>query len=156
MLCCAVLSCSVVSDSFDPMDCSLPGSSVLGDSPCKNTGVGYDGLLQGIFPTQGSNPVLCHCSEVLHHLSHQGSPRILEWVACPFSRGSPDPGIELGSPALQADSLPPELPGTPGTGMYALLYLKLNKDLLYSTGNTAHCSITTYMGKEFEKEEIHV
>ena len=88
MLCCAVLSCSVVSDSFDPMDCSLPGSSVLGDSPCKNTGVGYDALLQGIFPTQGSNPVLCHCSEVLHHLSHQGSPRILEWVAYPFSRGT--------------------------------------------------------------------
>ena len=39
-------------------------------------------------------------------LSHQGSPRILEWVAYPFSSGSSDPGIELGSPALQADSLP--------------------------------------------------
>ena len=36
--------------------------------------------------------------------------RILEWVAIPFSRGSSDPGIELGSPTLQADSLPPEPP----------------------------------------------
>ena len=39
--------------------------------------------------------------------------RILEWVAVPFSRGSSDPGIELGSPALQADSLPMELSGKP-------------------------------------------
>ena len=38
---CTVLSCSVVSDSCDPMDCSRPGSSVHGDSPGKNTGVGY-------------------------------------------------------------------------------------------------------------------
>ena len=126
------------------------------DSPVKNTGVGCHALLQGIILSLGSNPGLPHCRWFLHHLSHQGSPRILEWVACPFSRGSPDPGIELGSPALQADSLPAELPGTPGTGVYALLYLKLNKDLLYSTGNTAHCSVTTYMGKEFEKEETHV
>ena len=44
-------------------------------------------------------------------LSHQGSPRILEQVACPFSSGSSQPGIEPGSPALQAVSLPAELPG---------------------------------------------
>ena len=37
--------------------------------------------------------------------------RILEWVAISFSRDLPDPGIELGSPALQADSLPTELSG---------------------------------------------
>ena len=40
------------------MDCSPPGSSVLGDSPGKNTGVGCYALLQGIFLTQGSNPCL--------------------------------------------------------------------------------------------------
>ena len=40
----------------DPMDCSPPGSSVHGDSSGKNTGVGCHALLQGIFPTQGSNP----------------------------------------------------------------------------------------------------
>ena len=42
----------------DLMDCSLPGSSVHGDSPGKNTGLGCHVLLQGIFPTQGSNPGL--------------------------------------------------------------------------------------------------
>ena len=44
----------------DPMDCSLPGSSVLGDSTDKNTEVGCHALLQGIFPTQGSNSGLPH------------------------------------------------------------------------------------------------
>ena len=42
----------------DAMDCSQPGSSVHGDSPVKNTGVGCHALLQGIFLTQGSNPRL--------------------------------------------------------------------------------------------------
>ena len=41
----------------DPVDCSPAGSSVHGDSPGKNTGVGCYALLQGIFPTQGSNLV---------------------------------------------------------------------------------------------------
>ena len=49
-------------------------------------------LLQGIFPTQGWNPGLPHCRWILYQLSHKGSPRILEWVACPFSRGSSWPG----------------------------------------------------------------
>ena len=44
--------------TLDPMGCSLPGSSVHGDSPGKNIGVGCHALLQGIFPTQGSNPGL--------------------------------------------------------------------------------------------------
>ena len=72
----------------NPMDCSSPGSSVHGDSPGKNTGVGCHALLQGIFPTQGLNPGLPHYRWILYHLSHQGSPGILEWVVCPFSRGS--------------------------------------------------------------------
>ena len=42
----------------DPMDCSLSGSSVHGDSSGKDTGVGCRALLQGIFPIQGSNPCL--------------------------------------------------------------------------------------------------
>ena len=71
-----------------PVDCSPPGSSVHWDSPGKNTGVGCHALLQGIFPTRGSNPRLPHCRRVLYHLSHRGSPRILEWVAYPFSRRS--------------------------------------------------------------------
>ena len=56
----------------DPMDCSLPVSSVLGDYPGKNTGVGCHDLLQVIFPTQGSNLGLPHCRQTLCHLSHQG------------------------------------------------------------------------------------
>ena len=56
----------------DPMHCSPPGSSAHGDSPGKNIGVGCHTLLQGILPTEGSNPGLLHCSQILYHLSHQG------------------------------------------------------------------------------------
>ena len=48
-------------------------------------------LLQGIFPTQGWNPGLPHCGQILYQLSHKGSPRILEWVDCPFSSESSKP-----------------------------------------------------------------
>ena len=61
------------------------------NSPGRNTGVGSLSLLQGIFPTQGSKPGLPHCGWILHQLSHKGSPRILEWVACPFSSRSSRP-----------------------------------------------------------------
>ena len=57
----------------------------------KNTGVGCHALLQGIFPIQGSNPGLLHCRWILYHLSHQGRPRILEWLAYPFFRESSQP-----------------------------------------------------------------
>ena len=87
--------CVLISQSCltlcNPLDCSLPGSSVRGDSPGKNTGVGCHVLLQGIFPTQVPNPGLLHCKWILYHLSHQGRPKILEWVAYPFSRGSSQP-----------------------------------------------------------------
>ena len=70
-----------------PKECSPPGSSVHGDSPGKNPGVGCHALLKGIFPTQGLNLGLAHYRWILYHLSHQGSPTILKWVAEPFSRG---------------------------------------------------------------------
>ena len=57
----------------DLIDCSPPGSSVHGDSPGKNTGVGCYALLQGIFPTQESNWGLLHCRWILYQLSYQGS-----------------------------------------------------------------------------------
>ena len=57
----------------------------------QNTGVGSLSLLQGIFPIQGSNPDLPHGRQILYQLNHQGSPRILEWVAYPFSSGSAQP-----------------------------------------------------------------
>ena len=76
-ICVCVCVCLVAQSCLtlcDPMDCSPPGSSVLGDSPGKNIGVGFHALLQGNLPS---------------------------------------PGIEPGSPALQADSLPADLPGKP-------------------------------------------
>ena len=108
-----------------PMDCSLPGSSVHGifqagvlewgaiyiqitsypnvsrlyspwNSPGQNTGLGNISLLQRIFPTQGSNPGLPHCKQILYQLSHKGNPRILEWVAYPFSSGSARPRNQAG------------------------------------------------------------
>ena len=57
----------------NPMDCSPPGSSVH-EIPGKNTRVGWHSLLQGTFPTQGSNLSLLHCRQILYCLSHQGSP----------------------------------------------------------------------------------
>ena len=53
-------------------------------------------LLQGIFPTQGSNPGLPHCRQILYHLSYLGSPRILEMVAYLVSRGSSWPRNRTG------------------------------------------------------------
>ena len=49
-------------------------------SPGKNTEVGNQSLLQRIFLTQGSNPSLLHCRQILYHLNHQGSPEI--YVKC--------------------------------------------------------------------------
>ena len=61
------------------------------NSPGQNSGVGSLSLLQGIFLTQGSNPGLLHCRRILYQLSHKGSPKILEWVAYPFSSKSSRP-----------------------------------------------------------------
>ena len=62
----------------DPMDYRVYiGARLLcpWNSPGKNTGVGCHDLLQGIFPTHGSNPGLVHCRQILYYLSHQGSPK---------------------------------------------------------------------------------
>ena len=66
----------------DPMDCSLPGSSVHGILQAKiqkeyfaiGKVVGCCSLLQEIFLSQGSNLDLLHCRQILYHLSHLGSP----------------------------------------------------------------------------------
>ena len=104
------------------MDCSRPGFSVHGGFPNKNTRVSFRALLQGIFPTQGLSTGLPHCRWILYHLSHPGSPTVLEWVACSFSRELPTSGIKLGSPALLEDSLPAELPGKP-VCVYTHIYI---------------------------------
>ena len=61
-------------------------------------------LLQGIFPTQGLNPGVLHCRRILYQLSHKGSPRILEWVAYPFSRGSSQPRDQTGVSCIAGGS----------------------------------------------------
>ena len=90
MLCLVTQSCLTL---CNPMDCTPPGSSVHGGSPGKNIGVGCHAILQEVFPIQGLNPVLSHWRGILYHLSHQRSPRVLEWVTYPLSRGSSNPGI---------------------------------------------------------------
>ena len=77
---------SVLSDSLRPHGLYSPWNS-----PGQNTGVGSLSLLQGVFPTQGLNPGLPYCRRILCQLSHKGIPRILEWVAFPFSRESSQP-----------------------------------------------------------------
>ena len=71
-LVCAVAS--VVTDSLQPYGLSPARLLCPWDSPGKDTGVGCLALLQGIFPTQGSNLGLMHGRWILHQLSHQGSP----------------------------------------------------------------------------------
>ena len=80
-------SLSVVSDSLGTHGLYSPCSS-----PGQNTGVGNLCLLQGIFPTPGSNPGLRTAGDFLPAES-QGKPRDL-----------PNPGVSLGSPALQAET----------------------------------------------------
>ena len=86
---------SVVSDSLRPH-----GLYSSWNSPGQNTGVGSLSLLQGLLPTQGSNPGLLHCRPILYQLSHKGSPRILEWVAYPFSSRSSRPRNQTGVSCL--------------------------------------------------------
>ena len=110
---------SVMSSSLLPHGLYSPWHS-----PGQNTGVGSLSLFHGIFPTQGLNPDLPHSRQILYGLSHQGSPRMLEWVVYPFSRGFSQPRIELGSPSLHVDSLPAEPQGKPkntGVGSLSLL-----------------------------------
>ena len=70
----------------DPMDCSLTRLLRPWDFPGKSTGVGCHFLLQEIFPTQGLNPGLPHCRQMLYHLSHQRSTWIIikYWLLFPW------------------------------------------------------------------------
>ena len=77
---------SVMSDSLQPHGLYSPWNS-----PGQKTGVDSLSLLQGIFPTQELNLGLLHYRWILYQLSHMGSPRILEWVAFPFSSRSSQP-----------------------------------------------------------------
>ena len=82
------------------------------NSPGQYTGVGSLSLLREIiFPTQWSNPGLLRCRWIFYQLSHQGSPRIPEWVAYPLSRGSSRPRNLTRVSCTAGGFLPAELPG---------------------------------------------
>ena len=75
----------------DPIGCSWPGSSVHGILHARI--LEWGSLLQGVVPTQGSNPGLPHCRRVLYHLSHQGSPITgLRSPSCSLQKGCGDSG----------------------------------------------------------------
>ena len=102
----------------NPLDYTVYG---IWNSPGQNTGMGSLSLIPRIFPTQGSNTGLTHCRRILYQLADKGSPRIQQWVAYPFFRGLPDPGIEQKSRALQAVCLPIELLGKPFVSLYKFI-----------------------------------
>ena len=68
------VSRSVMTDSLQPHGLYPTRFLCPWSFPVKNTGVRSHFLLQGIFPTQGSNPDLPHCRQILYQLSHKGSP----------------------------------------------------------------------------------
>ena len=72
-----IMSDSLRPDGLSPMSFLHPW-----DFPGKNTGVGCHFLLQEIFPTQGLNPGLPHCRQMLYCLSHQVSPKVCKerWI----------------------------------------------------------------------------
>ena len=71
---CVCVSRSVVSDSLWPHGLQPTRLLCPWDFPGKGTGVGCHFLLQGIFPTQESNPGLLHCRQILYRLSYKGRP----------------------------------------------------------------------------------
>ena len=71
--CLVALLCPIL---CNPKDCSLPGSSVIGDYPGENTRVGCHALLQGISPTQGLKPGLPHYRWILYCLTHEGNTEL--------------------------------------------------------------------------------
>ena len=79
-----IQSCLILCNLMDYSPCN---------SPFQNTGVGSlpTQYWTGFFPTQGLNSGLLHCRQILYQLSHKGNPRILEWVAYPFSSRSSRP-----------------------------------------------------------------
>ena len=102
------------------MDCSPPGTSVHGDSPGKNTGMGCHSLPQGVFLTQGWTQVSHIAGRFITRLATREAQEYWSGYPIPSPADLPDPGIEPGSPAVQVDSLPTELSGKPtqGTGLH--------------------------------------
>ena len=109
------------------------------------TGVGCHALLQGIFPTQGLNPGLLHCRWILYHLSHQGSPRLLEWVAYPFSRGSSWPRNQTGVSCIAGGSFTSKLPGKPFIFFYVVLFTLCLFTIIFSISYSHLCILFLFV-----------
>ena len=90
-------------------NCETPWIVCSYNSPGQNTGVGILSCLQWIFPTQRSSPGLPNCKQIIYQLSHREVQEHQSGQPTPSPVDLPDPGIELGFPALQVDSLPTEL-----------------------------------------------
>ena len=100
----------------DTMGCSLPGFSVHGDAPGKNTGMDSHALHQRIFPTQGSNPGLPHCRWILYNPSHHGGPivRIAELKRRVNSRPIAECRLKSGPCKGKDETLRPRVMGISG------------------------------------------
>ena len=70
---CESVSCSVMSNSLWPRGLKPASALLCMEFSRKNTGMRSHSLLQGIFSTQGLNPSLLHCRQILYHPSYQGS-----------------------------------------------------------------------------------
>ena len=104
-----------MSDSCDPMDCSLPRS--MGFSG-KNTGVGCHFLLQGIFLTQESNLGLLHCRQILYRSSYEGNPFMpLAFLQSETSQASTPALLSFLSLYLDSSHVSPPGVGTPNSGV---------------------------------------
>ena len=113
---------------------------------------GWPFLLQGIFPTHGLNPGIPHCRRILYHLSHQGSPRILGWVAYTFSSRSSWPRNPTRVSSLQAYSITTELSGKLSRKPFPWLAINSNpmvKNLVSNLLSTQlfNCSICLKVSK---------
>ena len=108
--CLAVLSQSCPT-LCKPMDCSLTGSSVQGILQARILEWVAMPSSTDTFPTQGLNPGLLHYRQILYCLCPPGKP--LNTGVGSLSKDLPNQGIKWRSPALQADSLPAELYGSP-------------------------------------------
>ena len=84
-LCCcfSIQSCPIL---CDPMECSLPGSSLHGISQAQDAGVGYYFLLQEIFPTQGSNLCRLYWQTGFLHWATREAPTVFKYVVSVWSK----------------------------------------------------------------------
>ena len=130
----------------DPMDCSL----CPWDSPGKNTGMGCHSLSRESSRPRDQNQVSCIAGRFFIIWATREAQDYWSVLPCPLPEDLPDPGIEPGSPALQADSLPTELSRKPVKKKRLLLIIFYLPHLLLrclldtpNCPHSNHCSWTS-------------